>query len=124
MNVITESEARTTTTPGGVMKALAGPSQGSEQVSTWRVDMGPHSSSPEHMVDRDQVWMPVSGGFQVMVEEEHATLSPGQAVVIPAGALRRVSTGDTPGEALVCMVPGGRACVPGREGALPLPWAD
>lgn len=124
MKVIGESEARTTTTPAGVMKALAGPSQGSHQLSTWRVEMAPGSASPEHMIDRDQVWMPVSGVFEVMIEGETSELIPGQAVVIPSGSVRQIRTTTSSGEALVCMTPGGQASVVGKEGKLPLPWAE
>lgn len=86
--------------------------------------MEPDSASPEHRIDRDQVWMPVSGAFEVTVDGETAGLRPGQAVVVPAGLLRRIRTTDTHGEALVCMVPGGRASVPGKDGTMPLPWAE
>lgn len=122
--VISETEDRTTTTPAGAMSALAGPSQGSHQLSTWRVRMEPGSSSPEHRIDRDQVWMPVSGGFEVTVDGRTAELLPGQAATIPADTLRRISTTGSRGEALVCMTPGGRASVPGRADTMPLPWAE
>ncbi|NYH50643.1 MULTISPECIES: cupin domain-containing protein [Nocardiopsis] len=124
MRIIDETGARTTTTPAGTMSALAGPSRGSHELSTWRVRMEPGSASPEHVVDRDQVWMPVSGRFRVSVDGEDSGMAPGQAAVIPAGAVRQVRTGDGPGEALVCMVPGGRASVAEREGSVPLPWAE
>lgn len=124
VNVVSETPDRLITTPNGVVHPLAGPSRGSRQLSTWRIRMEPGSSSPEHMIDRDQVWMPVSGGFEVTVDGETANLLPGQAVVIPADLLRQVRTTRTHGEALVCMTPGGRASVPGREGTMPLPWAE
>ncbi len=124
MRIIDETEARTTTTPAGTMSALAGPSQGSRQLSTWRVRMDPGSASPEHVVDRDQVWMPVSGRFEVSVDGRNASVTSGQAAHIPAGAIRRVRTTDEPGEALVCMVPEGRATVVGQERSVPLPWAE
>jgi quercetin dioxygenase-like cupin family protein len=122
--IVTESDTRTTTTPAGVMSALAGPSRGSHRLSTWRVRMAPGAASPEHVIDRDQVWMPVSGRFEVSVDGEEAEMAAGQAAVIPAGAVRRIQTGEGPGEALVCMVPGGRASVVGQEGTVPLPWAE
>lgn len=53
-----------------------------------------------------------------------AEVTTGQAVTIPADSLRRIRTGTIPGEALVCMVPGGHASVPGKDGTMPLPWAE
>lgn len=124
VNVVDPKKERTTTTPAGTMTALATPTSGSHQLSTWRVRMEPGSTSPEHRIDRDQVWMPVTGGFEVTVDGRTAEVTTGQAVTIPADSLRRVRTGTAPGEALVCMVPGGQASVPGKDGTIPLPWAE
>lgn len=70
MNVVSESEQRTTRTPSGAMFGLAAPSQGSTEISTWRVELGADSSTPVHIIDREQVWMPLSGGFTVTVDGE------------------------------------------------------
>lgn len=70
MNVVSESEQRTTKTPAGSMFGLAAPSQGSAEVSTWRVELGADSVTPVHIIDREQVWMPLSGEFEVEVEGE------------------------------------------------------
>ncbi|QVQ54303.1 cupin domain-containing protein [Spiractinospora alimapuensis] len=123
MVIIRETEARTTTTPGGTMAALAGPSQGSEEISTWRVHMPAEARSPIHSIDRDQVWMPLAGTFEITVAEEPFTVSAGEAAVVPAGAERVVAAAKD-AEALVCMRPDGTVSRPGVPGTTPVPWAQ
>ncbi|TCO59853.1 cupin domain-containing protein [Actinocrispum wychmicini] len=123
MRVINETEERTTTTPTGVMTALAGPSQGSDQVSTWRVRLAAEAESPVHLIDHDQVWMPISGTFSFTVGDETSTASAGQAVLLRANEVRQFRPVGGPAEALVCMAAAGRAGVPGTDGRQSLPWA-
>ncbi|MFE0701630.1 cupin domain-containing protein [Streptomyces sp. NPDC058872] len=122
MNVISESEQRTTKTPAGAVFGLAAPSQGSTEVSTWRVELG--AGTPVHIIDREQVWMPLAGEFEFEVEGRSSRAEPGQAVIVPAGAVRQVKAVAGPAEALVAMTVGGKAMLPGSEDKIPLPWAE
>ncbi len=124
MYVVSESEQRTTRTPAGAMFGLAGPSQGSTEVSTWRVEFGADTATPVHIIDREQVWMPLSGEFEVVVEGKTEQAKSGQAVVVPAGAVRQIKAVGGPAEALVAMVVGGKAMMPGSEDKIPLSWAE
>lgn len=124
MYVISETAGRTTTTPAGVMTGLAAPSQGSRELSSWRVRMAAGAAGPVHAIDREQVWMPVRGSLAVTVDDRTATVAPGQAAVLPAGVLRQIRAGDGPVEALVCMPNGGQATVPGSDARHRLPWAE
>ncbi|GAA2334700.1 hypothetical protein SVIO_027760 [Streptomyces violaceusniger] len=124
MRVISESEQRTTKTPAGAMFGLAGPSQGSAEVSTWRVEIGSEMSTPVHIIDREQVWMPVSGEFEVEVAGETERIKAGQAVVLPAGVVRQVKAVGSAAEAFVAMAVGGKAMMPDSENKIPLPWAE
>lgn len=123
MNVISESKQRTTTTPAGSMFGLAGPSQGSSEVSTWRVELAAQGT-PVHVIDREQVWMLVSGEMAVEVEGETGSVRAGQAIVVPAGAVRRLSPVGGPAQALVAMPVGGKAMLPGGQERIPIPWAE
>ncbi|MGX2996016.1 cupin domain-containing protein [Streptomyces sp. JNUCC 64] len=124
MNVVSESEQRTTKTPAGSMFGLAAPSQGSAEISTWRVELGADAATPVHVIDREQVWMPLSGEFEVEIEGETGQAKAGQAVIVPAGAVRRLKAVGGPAEALVAMAVGGKALLPGGEDKIPLPWAE
>ncbi|MER5458616.1 cupin [Micromonospora sp. NPDC002389] len=124
MNVISETEARTTTTPAGQMFGLAGPSQGSAEVSTWRVELGEDAATPVHGIDAEQVWMPISGTFEVTVGDETKLVKAGQALVLPGGVMRQLKTVGGPAQALVAMKVGGKAMLPNSDNKVPLPWAE
>ncbi|MEH1013519.1 cupin domain-containing protein [Micromonospora sp. CPCC 206060] len=123
MNIVDETEARTTTSPGGTISGLAAPSQGSHELSTWRVRMPTGATGPVHTIDREQVWMPVSGALTVTVADRTEVVRAGQALILPAGAVRQIRVTDTPTEVLVCMAAGGTATLPGSDDRYPLPWA-
>ena len=80
--------------------------------------------SPLHLIDRDQVWMPTVGTFSFTVDGETQKVGAGQAVVIPANSPRQFQAVGETAQALVCMVAGGRAGVPGSDERHPLPWAQ
>ncbi|MEV4419229.1 cupin [Patulibacter sp. NPDC049589] len=123
MTTVTPTDDRTTTTPAATMIGLAAPSEGSTEISTWRVEMQADSPSPEHSIDREQVWMPISGSFLFTIEGIETSVPAGAAVIVPADAVRRFVADGGPAEALVCMPAGGTAGLPGG-GRQPLPWAS
>jgi quercetin dioxygenase-like cupin family protein len=88
------------------------------------VELGADSATPVHIIDREQVWMPLAGEFEVEVEGETGQAKAGQAVIIPAGAVRQLKAVGGPAEALVAMAVGGKAMMPGSEDKIPLPWAE
>jgi hypothetical protein len=78
MRVITETTERTIETSTAVMAGLAAPSQGTTELSTWRVRMTSGSNSPVHIIDREQVWMPLRGAFEFTVDGEIAVVGLGR----------------------------------------------
>ncbi|GAB7030418.1 cupin domain-containing protein [Streptomyces sp. NPDC021749] len=122
--VITPSAEDVTATPAAVMTGLAAPSRGSAELSTWQVRMEPGSAGPEHVIDREQVWMLTAGSIEVTAGGRTETVATGQTVVVPAGVVRQFRTGEEPAEALVAMSASGRATVPGGGESRALPWAE
>ncbi|RMI41433.1 cupin domain-containing protein [Streptomyces triticirhizae] len=111
-------------TPAATMTTLASPSLGSAELSTWRVEMAPDTSGPEHSVDREQIWTLTRGTLEITAEGTTHTARAGQTVVLPAGMVRRVNCpAGEPAEALVAMAADGRAAVPGDATSRPVPWA-
>ena len=123
MIIINPSEARTTRTASAVMHSLAAPSQGSEQLATWKVSVIHRGESPVHVIDKDQVWMPITGSFEFTVDGDTEQVSAGQALVVPAGSVRQFRSTGEPIEALVAMQAGGRVSIPGAAATSPVPWA-
>lgn len=124
MNVVNATAERTIQTAAGVMTALAAPSQGSRELATWRTRMEPGAEGPLHAIDREQVWMPVTGSFTVTVDGTSKRVAAGDALILPAGAARQIRANDEPVEILVCMPAGGKASVPGSPEQRDLPWAE
>lgn len=121
MQVISETEERTTITASARMSALATPSQGSAEVSTWRVRMAPGTCSPAHVIDREQIWMPVRGVFEFTVADSATEVGAGQAIVLPAGSDRHFRALGAEAEALVAMPAAGRVST--GDTWSPIPWA-
>jgi len=124
MRIVSPTPERTTTTPNATMTALAAPSQGGVELTTWLVRMDAGATGPVHAIDREQVWTTTLGRMSFAVDGTTHHAGPGQAAVIPAGVLRQVSAVDGPAEAIVCMAAGGTASTPENPGPIPLPWAQ
>jgi mannose-6-phosphate isomerase-like protein (cupin superfamily) len=120
---VSETPQRTTVTPAATMYGLAAPSQGSRELSTWRIEIGPTGESPVHVIDHEQVWMPISGAFEFDIDGDIEQVTVGQALTVPAGAVRRFRAAGVPAQALVCMRAGGKAGLQGQDISTPLPWA-
>lgn len=125
MKVITPTPDRTVTTPNAAMESLATPSLGSTALSTWRVRLEAGRSGPVHAIDREQVWMVISGSLTVTCDGRTETAAAGQAVLLPPDVLRRLGAAEGAGdvEALVAMEAGGSAVTEDGE-RHPLPWAE
>ncbi|TCC62259.1 cupin domain-containing protein [Kribbella pittospori] len=84
MQIIRAAEAPRFRLPGVEFTGLAAPSRGSAGLCTWKltVDPGVRGDAP-HTIDRDEVFMVLSGTVQVTPDGEK--LGAGDAVVVPAG---------------------------------------
>jgi quercetin dioxygenase-like cupin family protein len=126
MRVNTPTQDDVSTTPNAVMTSLATPSRGSTEVSAWTVRMAPGTGGPRHAMDREQIWLPLSGTITVTAGETEHQVAPGQAAILPAGEVRQIRTsGDGPAEVLVCMAGGaGLATLPETGESRRVPWTE
>jgi quercetin dioxygenase-like cupin family protein len=107
MPVIRNAESRRTETPNAVMTTLASPTQGGAGQAVWRVDMRPGQSGPLHAIDTEQVWTVLDGGATVELDGEVVTVAPGDTLILPADAPRRVSADPLAGFAAIAVAPAG-----------------
>jgi quercetin dioxygenase-like cupin family protein len=107
MPVIRNAESRRTETPNAVMTTLASPTQGGAGQAVWRVDMRPGQSGPLHAIDTEQVWTVLDGGATVELDGEVLTVAPGDTLILPADAPRRVSADPLAGFAAIAVAPAG-----------------
>ena len=119
------SDARVHRTPNAEMATLAAPSVGSSELAVWRVRMTPGAAGPAHSVDREQVLTVLAGAVRVEHDGRAVDLEPGDALILPAGTVRRISvSGADAVEALVASRAGARVSTPQDGDRGPLPWAS
>lgn len=107
MPVIRHADSRRTETPNAVMTTLASPTQGGAGQAVWRVEMRPGQAGPLHAMDTEQIWTVLSGQATVLLDSGTVAVAPGDTLVIPADAPRRVTAGATSGFAAIVVAPAG-----------------
>jgi quercetin dioxygenase-like cupin family protein len=105
MPVIRHADSRRTETPNAVMTTLASPTQGGAGHSVWRVDMRPGQTGPLHAIDAEQVWTVLDGGATVELDGQAVAVGPGDTLVMPADAPRRVIADPAAGFAAIVVAP-------------------
>lgn len=111
-------------TPGGNRTSgVATPGLGAREVSVIRQVQQPHGQNPLHSHDRDEILVLLSGRLRATVDDETAELNPGDALLIPAGAVHQLANaGDEPAEWLIMSALPVRFFSPQGEEAFP-EWA-
>jgi mannose-6-phosphate isomerase-like protein (cupin superfamily) len=92
--------------PGVTFVGMASPSRGSEQLCTWKIIVAAgHESDTPHTLDRDEVFMVLSGA--VRLADGGEPLGRGDALVVPAGEKIQLSNpGADPAEVIVAIPAG------------------
>jgi quercetin dioxygenase-like cupin family protein len=112
MPVIRHADGRRTQTPNAVMTTLASPTQGGAAHAVWRVDMAPGQSGPLHGIDTEQVWTVLAGAATVELDGGTLAVGPGDTLVIPADAPRRLTADPAAGLAAIVVAPAGMRAYP------------
>jgi quercetin dioxygenase-like cupin family protein len=110
-------------TPNAVMHTYASPALTGSPLAVWRTEMAPGAAGPLHSASTEQVLVVLEGELGVSVAGRAQALRPGEAIVLQAGAERRLHNAGAGSVAfLACAPPAATATVPGRE-PVPIPWA-
>jgi quercetin dioxygenase-like cupin family protein len=97
------------------MTTLASPTQGpTGGISLWKIAMRAGQRGPLHVIDSEQVWHVLAGEADVEVDGEVHRVRAGDAVVLPAGAVRVVAS-VTAAEFIACGQGDAIASVVGEE---------
>ncbi len=109
---------------GFTFRPLAVPSRGSAEIAVWALEMAPGAVSETHSMDREEVFVVVSGTVSATVADREVTAGPGDAIIVPAHAalqIRDAGSGD-PARLTVATSVGMRAIVDGTP--FTPPWAQ
>jgi quercetin dioxygenase-like cupin family protein len=123
MPILSATQSPTFDLPGLHVTGHAAPSRGARETSVWRIRLAPGAPGAEHTVDREEIFVALSGRAAVTLAGERHDLGPGDALVVPAGVpFSLANADDAPFEAIAVLPVGGRATLPGGEPFVP-PWS-
>lgn len=106
------------TTPAAEMRRYPG-----SAVAVWRSTTAPGTAGPVHRIDREQVLVVIEGTLSATVDHTEVNAAPGDAVVLPAGAVRQLrNDGPVPVITITCAIPGSQATV-GDGDPVTVPWS-
>ena len=124
MPLIAKDTAPTFTIPGLTVTGLAAPSRGASETSVWRLALAPDTPGTPHSVDREEIFVALSGSAVATVAGHAHQLGAGEALIVPAGeTFELANPHDEAFEAVAVMPVGGRATIPGGDPFVP-PWAE
>lgn len=124
MPVIRAEHAPKFALPGLSVTGLAAPSRGARETSVWRVRVEPGSPGAAHWVDREEIFVALSGRALVTLGGERIEISPGDTLVVPPGVEFGLASACAEGFEALCVAPAGvRACMPRGEPFSP-PWTQ
>jgi quercetin dioxygenase-like cupin family protein len=121
MPVISPQDAPTFEAPGATITGLASPSRGARDTAAWRVRFAAGHASPPHALDREEVFVILSGALTARYAGHAETAHAGGALIVPAGVEFSLIAAEGPAEA-VCTLPVGGSALLGGERITP-PWA-
>jgi len=110
---------------GAEFAGLAAPSRGATENAVWIVTLHAHATPVAHRLSREETFVCLDGRALVRVGDETHELTPGGAVVVPAGTELEIRNPDatTPFRAVAVLPVGGQAHIAGQAPFVP-PWAS
>ncbi|WP_349898251.1 cupin domain-containing protein [Parafrigoribacterium soli] len=98
---------------------------GAHQLGAWQAEFAPHTPGVPHRMSVEEVFRVLSGRLIIAVDDEHAEVSAGGVVTVPAGSRFQVSNEtDEPASAWIVTPLGMRFVVEGDTSAVSPPWAQ
>jgi quercetin dioxygenase-like cupin family protein len=121
MPVIHPEQAPTFDAAGATITGLAAPSRGATDTAAWRIHFARGHASPPHSLDREEVFVVLSGAVTARYADHSETAHAGGALIVPAGVEFSVGADGGPAEAVCTLPVGGTALLAGDR--IVLPWA-
>ena len=123
MPIIKSSEAPIFTHGDLVVTGLASPSRGSAETSTWRLQLAPGCAGTPHTLDREEIFVMLSGHAVATLDGAELALTAGDTLIVPPHTpFALANPGAQACEAIAIFPVGGCARLPRSEPFVP-PWA-
>ncbi|MFE4457870.1 cupin domain-containing protein [Nocardia tengchongensis] len=124
MPLIKSADAPTFEAPLMTATGLAAPSRGSKENSVWRFTLVGGNPGHAHAVSREEIFVALAGAARIEMDGETREFRAGDALVIPAHTVFKLSVpGDEPFEAVAILPVGAYAQALGGDRVSP-PWAQ
>ena len=108
---------------GAAFTGLASPSRGSTENAVWLVTLSDTGQAVPHTLSREETLVCIEGRALARLGAEAHELTPGSALVIPAGVEFSIrNPHPTPFKAVAVLPVGGQARIAGQAAFTP-PWA-
>jgi quercetin dioxygenase-like cupin family protein len=103
---------------------LAAPSRGSRETCVWRLALAPGAPGATHTVDREEIFVGLTGHARATVGDDVHDLGPGDALIVPAGQpFALANPGGEPFVAVAVLPVGGLANF-GPGAPFAPPWTE
>jgi quercetin dioxygenase-like cupin family protein len=109
---------------GFTFRPLAVPSRGSTELAVWALELEPAACSETHSMDREEIFIVVSGAVSATVADREVSADPGDAIIVPPHAVLQIrnDSAEHPARLTVATSVGMRALIGGA--AFTPPWAQ
>ncbi len=125
MPVIKTENAPTFQLPGLTVTGLASPARGARETSAWRISIAPGTPGTPHFLDREEIFITLSGRAVATLEGEEIELRTGDTLIVPAGeSFSLANRGALAYEAIALAPVGVRATLPQQGGSFAPPWTE
>jgi len=122
MPIIRSSAAPQFTIPGLTVTGLAAPSRGARETCVWRLALAANTPGTPHSLDREEIFVVLSGRAVAAIGDDTVDLAPGDALIVPAQqAFSLANPHAEPFEAIAVLPVGGLAAAPAGPPFAP-PW--
>ncbi|WHU45487.1 cupin domain-containing protein [Gordonia sp. L191] len=108
---------------GARFESFVAPSRGSAELCAWRTVLEPEQFGTAHRVDREEIFLVLTGDPECELDGRRHTLAVGSVVHVPAGSRVRL---DNPGSAEASVwvtAPAGLTAVTDSGETITPPWA-
>jgi quercetin dioxygenase-like cupin family protein len=89
---------------GNTVTSLAAPSRGADEAALFRIEVPPGGGLRAHHHDHLDVFSVESGGGEFQIDDAVMTLATGDSVVVPVGAVHRLTAGSDGATIVVTML--------------------